>query len=417
MAEEPQSPQHIPEAELTRRLLTVVNNASDFISTSDLEGNVLYINPKGLEMIGRPGIDPTNKSIDYHPPKSLKIIDEQCMPAVMEKGIWTGELEMQHADGHIIPVSGAITLIKDDSGEPVGFGALYRDITEQEKAEDEREQLLSEKSRLKAIIDSTSDLVAMTDLEGNLLYLNTAGFEMTGRDVQDPATLNIADFHPPEAVKQTLEEHVPTCMQHGAHTWENILLRADGSTIPVSQVSMAIKDESGEPVALGTIMRDLTEQRHAEAEREQLQQEIIEAQQQTLRELSSPIIPVMDGIIIMPLIGNIDTSRAREITRSLLSGISAYRAKSVIIDITGVPVVDSGVADHLNKTIQAARLKGAQTILTGMSDAVAETIVDLGIDWSALETLRDLQTGLTTAIKRLKTSLNDKKNGNGKSEK
>jgi rsbT co-antagonist protein RsbR len=70
----------------------------------------------------------------------------------------------------------------------------------------------------------------------------------------------------------------------------------------------------------------------------------------------------------------------------------------VILDITGVPMVDSEVADHLNKTIQAARLKGARTIITGISDAAAETIVDLGINWSGIETLRDLQTGLRVAM-------------------
>jgi rsbT co-antagonist protein RsbR len=70
----------------------------------------------------------------------------------------------------------------------------------------------------------------------------------------------------------------------------------------------------------------------------------------------------------------------------------------VILDITGVPIVDSGVAAHLNKTIQAARLKGARTIVVGISDAVAETIVDLGLDWSGIETLSDLQTGLRVAL-------------------
>jgi rsbT co-antagonist protein RsbR len=73
----------------------------------------------------------------------------------------------------------------------------------------------------------------------------------------------------------------------------------------------------------------------------------------------------------------------------------------VILDITGVPIVDSGVADHLDKTIQAARLKGAHTTVTGISDAVAETIVDLGIDWSGIETLADLQTGLVVALSSL----------------
>jgi anti-anti-sigma regulatory factor/GAF domain-containing protein len=138
-----------------------------------------------------------------------------------------------------------------------------------------------------------------------------------------------------------------------------------------------------------------------QAERVRLQQEVIEAQQRAIKELSTPVIPVMDRIIVMPLIGSIDTMRAKDITRALLAGIREHRARVVILDITGVPIVDSGVADHLNKTIQAARLKGARAIVTGMSDAVAETIVDLGIDWSGIDTLSDSQTGLVAALDSL----------------
>jgi anti-anti-sigma regulatory factor/putative methionine-R-sulfoxide reductase with GAF domain len=137
------------------------------------------------------------------------------------------------------------------------------------------------------------------------------------------------------------------------------------------------------------------------AERERLQHELIEAQKQALRELSTPIIPILDRIIVMPLVGSIDSMRARDITRSLLAGIQKHRAKVVILDITGVPIVDSGVADHLNRTIQAARLKGAHTMITGISDAVAETIVDLGIDWHNVATLGDLQSGLIVALRSL----------------
>jgi len=150
--------------------------------------------------------------------------------------------------------------------------------------------------------------------------------------------------------------------------------------------------------------RLLDDLRRTEKERAQLQQRVIEAQQEALRQLSTPIIPLMaahdgsGGIIIMPLIGVIDTARARDIMRALLAGITEYRAKVVILDITGVPIVDSGVANHLNKTIQAARLKGAHTIVTGISDAVAETIVDLGIDWAGIETLSDLRVGLVTGL-------------------
>jgi rsbT co-antagonist protein RsbR len=103
----------------------------------------------------------------------------------------------------------------------------------------------------------------------------------------------------------------------------------------------------------------------------------------------------------MPLIGNIDDRRAGEMTRRLLAGIRQHRAKVVILDITGVPIVDTTVASHLYRTIQAARLKGARTIVTGMSDAVAETIVELGIDWSKVETVRNLQIGLRVALEKI----------------
>jgi sigma-B regulation protein RsbU (phosphoserine phosphatase) len=145
--------------------------------------------------------------------------------------------------------------------------------------------------------------------------------------------------------------------------------------------------------------REMAERERAQAESVRLQQEVIEAQQRAIQELSTPIIPVMERVIVMPLIGSIDTLRARDIMRQLLVGIHQHRAKVVILDVTGVPIVDSNVANYLNKAIQAARLKGARTIVTGISDAVAETIVDLGIDWGAVEILADLRTGLRTVLR------------------
>jgi rsbT co-antagonist protein RsbR len=150
-------------------------------------------------------------------------------------------------------------------------------------------------------------------------------------------------------------------------------------------------------ISYGKANNDITERKRAAAERERLQQQVLDSQQQVIRELSTPIIPIMEGIIVIPLIGNLDTMRARDLTRALLAGIREHGASVVILDITGVPIVDSGVAAYLDQTIQAAQLKGARTIITGISNAVAEAIVDLGIDWSHIETLRDLKTGLRAA--------------------
>ncbi|MCP4543837.1 MAG: STAS domain-containing protein [Chloroflexi bacterium] len=146
------------------------------------------------------------------------------------------------------------------------------------------------------------------------------------------------------------------------------------------------------------------------AEREGLQQEVIDAQKQVIQELTTPIIPLLNvpgvgAIIVLPLVGNLDSMRAKEMTRSLLAGIREHSAKVVILDITGVPVVDSNVVGHLTRTIQAARLKGADTIVTGISEIVAETIVDLGIDWTGVRTLSDLQMGLIAALNSLGVKL------------
>jgi anti-anti-sigma regulatory factor len=162
-----------------------------------------------------------------------------------------------------------------------------------------------------------------------------------------------------------------------------------------TEVEKLVKERTAE------LQREVAERQRAQEESVRLQQEIIETQKQALQELSTPIIPIVDRIIVMPLIGSIDSIRARDITRKLLTGIHEHRAHVVIIDITGVPLIDSGVAAYLNKTIQAARLKGAHTIITGISDGVAETIVDLGIDWGDVNTLPNLQTGLVVALDSL----------------
>ncbi len=174
------------------------------------------------------------------------------------------------------------------------------------------------------------------------------------------------------------------------------LVRADGEEIWVRDSAHAERKNDG--VVTFGVISDVTERKLIAAERERMREDIIQAQRQALKELSTPIIPVMERIIVLPLVGNIDSVRAKDITRRLLAGIGEHRAKFVILDITGVPIVDSGVVNHLNKAVHAARLKGAQVVITGISDAIAETIVDLGIDWASIETLRDLQTGLVYAL-------------------
>lgn len=122
---------------------------------------------------------------------------------------------------------------------------------------------------------------------------------------------------------------------------------------------------------------------------------------ETVRSLSTPVVPVQRGILVMPLVGVIDPVRAQNITAALLEAIERERARIVILDITGVPVVDTAVAQALIEAAQAARLLGAEPVLVGISPPVAETIVSLGVDLSALVTRADLQSGVEYALRRM----------------
>ena len=124
-------------------------------------------------------------------------------------------------------------------------------------------------------------------------------------------------------------------------------------------------------------------------------------QQEAIRELSTPTLKVRDRLLILPIIGLLDTYRAKQLTDGLLHAIREHRAKVVVVDLTGVATVDSKVANHLIQTVAAARLMGAVVIVTGLSADVAQSLVTLGVDLSSLNTMGDLQGGLEEAERLL----------------
>jgi rsbT co-antagonist protein RsbR len=124
---------------------------------------------------------------------------------------------------------------------------------------------------------------------------------------------------------------------------------------------------------------------------------VIRQQQEAIRELSTPVLQIRDRLLLLPIIGVIDTLRARLITESLLRSIRANRAKVVVMDVTGVATIDSKIANHLLQTVSAALLMGATVIVTGLSSDVAQSLVSLGIDVAKFNTVGDLQGGLVEA--------------------
>jgi len=129
----------------------------------------------------------------------------------------------------------------------------------------------------------------------------------------------------------------------------------------------------------------------------QERERVIREQQEAIRELSTPVLQVRERLLILPIIGLIDPQRARQITEQLLVAIRSNRARVVVIDITGVPVMDTNVANHLVQTVEASRLLGATVIVTGLSPDIAQTLVNIGVDLGKMNTVGDLQGGIEEA--------------------
>jgi PAS domain S-box-containing protein len=162
---------------------------------------------------------------------------------------------------------------------------------------------------------------------------------------------------------------------------------------------LPLRDAHGNPDGMIGLALDVTKERIAEAElREKL--ELIERQNETIRQLATPMMKVWDGVLCLPLIGVVDSRRAADIMDSLLQTIVAERIRFAIVDLTGVGVVDTTTADHLIRLFNAAKLVGAEGVLCGIQPAVAQTVVALGTELGHVVTARTLADALNWCIVR-----------------
>lgn len=141
-------------------------------------------------------------------------------------------------------------------------------------------------------------------------------------------------------------------------------------------------------------------------QRQELEAKLVTIEQQAaaIRELSTPIIEIWDDILVLPIVGVVDTKRSMEIMNDLLERVVATQSKCVIVDITGVQVVDTRTADYLLKVARAASLLGTRCVLTGLSPAVAQTLVEIGADLTEIRTLRNLKAALKDCLLFLRRS-------------
>lgn len=260
---------------------------------------------------------------------------------------------------------------------------------------------------LSEIINAITSGIFVTDLEHNILMINRAGAKMVGKSVGECFDRKCYDiFDTPMCRTDSCTCKLATA-QNAANHGETILHVGDVE-IPMEFTSRPLRNHEGEIIGCVENFIDITERLEQDKiileQKEKLlrkREEDIRHLQDEILELSTPVIEVWEGILIMPLVGTLDSHRAYIAMERVLEAIEKNRASFVIVDITGVPIVDAEVAGHILQTASAARLMGCETMLTGVGPHTARVISDSGVSLENIILRGHLAEALQCAITRL----------------
>lgn len=192
-----------------------------------------------------------------------------------------------------------------------------------------------------------------------------------------------------QAGKPQMELDVATAK--GRSEDEGWRIKKDEKRFWANEVITPLLDQAGTLYGFGKVMRDLTERRRAEEKATLQAREILE--------ISTPVLQIWDGVLMAPLIGTLDSERTQKLMERLLERIVQTNSAVALLDVTGVPTIDTRTAQNLAETTSAVRLLGAQAVLTGVRPAIAQTLAHLGVDLGDITTRASLADGLRVALK------------------
>lgn len=390
--------------EVTERLKAIIEYTPDVISTTDSEGRVIFINPAGRRLLGEADTLSEEPRIpQFHPAWAADLILNQGLPHAAREGVWSGNTAVLDPQGREIPVSQVIIAHKNAAGAITHYSTIMHDMSESRRVE---ATLRDSEQRLLRFLDALPVGVFVVEPDGRPFYANRSATEILGKGIiPDTTTSQLAEVY--RAFVAGTDQLYPTermplvrALSGEASSVDDMEIERPDGRILIEIHGAPIRDAEGRIIYGMVSFIDITLRRRAEeAIRERaLQQEVIEAQQAALRELSTPLMPIAEGVVVMPIIGMIDSRRAQQIMETLLEGIATHSADIAILDITGVRVVDTQVAGALIRAAQAARMLGARVVLSGISAEVAQTLVHIGAEMQDMIALRSLQQAIAYAL-------------------
>jgi anti-anti-sigma regulatory factor len=240
------------------------------------------------------------------------------------------------------------------------------------------------------------EVVSRTDFR--VAYMNHTALQGGYADTTNIVGKRLDEIMPAATVAQVINRF-QDCIECGvAQTIEDSYELPQGRMWTTSTF-VPMRDPDGRITHILSAWKDITAEKQQALADQQRQEELIDMQTSALAEMSTPLLTISDTTVVMPLVGAVDSRRVAQLMDTLLSGVSESRASIVILDITGVSVVDTQVADAFIRASQAVSLLGAQVVITGIRPEVAQTLVQLGVDLRSIITRGTLQDGITYALR------------------
>jgi PAS domain S-box-containing protein len=275
------------------------------------------------------------------------------------------------------------------------------------KSSQEVDELGSDLS-FRLLVQSVKDYaIIMLDPQGRVASWNEGAQNFKGFQAAEILGKNFSIFYTPEDIQSGKpEQELKVAAEQGRFEDDGWRVRKDGSRFWANVVITALRDADGNLRGFGKVTRDLTERKLAEeAFAQKTANDAMARRAQEILDISTPVVQVWEGVILAPVIGSLDSQRTQQLMEKLLEGIVETRSSVAIMDITGVPAVDTQTGRHLVETMSAVRLLGADVILTGVRPAIAQTLVHLGVDLGGVTTRSSLAAGLRTAMEMLNVHL------------
>ncbi len=236
--------------------------------------------------------------------------------------------------------------------------------------------------------------ICLLDPEGRIVTWTEGAQRMKGYTAEEIVGKQTEIFYSKEDIAEGKPRRkLEMAAKAGRYEDEDWRYRKDGSRFWANVVVNAIRDQDNVLIGFAQVTRDMTERRRHE--------EALARQAREILEISTPVVQVWDGVLLVPLIGTLDSQRTQQVMEKLLTAIADSNSPVALIDITGVPTIDTQTARHLVETVTAVRLLGAEVLLTGVRPAIAQTLVHLGIELSGVITRSSLASGLKQALEML----------------